>query len=78
MVQGPRGTLDGLNLVGLKRRGINKADIAALRDLFTALGDGNFRETARRRAGDAGNGPLVREVLDFILGPSDRSYLTPR
>ncbi|MCB2135041.1 MAG: acyl-ACP--UDP-N-acetylglucosamine O-acyltransferase [Rhodobacteraceae bacterium] len=78
LVQGPRGTLDGLNLVGLKRRGVSKADIAALRDLFMALGAGNFRETARNRAEEEGNGALVREVLDFILGPSDRSYLTPR
>jgi carbonic anhydrase/acetyltransferase-like protein (isoleucine patch superfamily) len=30
LVQGPRGVLDGLNLVGLKRRGVDRADITAL------------------------------------------------
>jgi UDP-N-acetylglucosamine acyltransferase len=78
LVQGPRGALDGLNLVGLKRRGADRAGIAALRDLYDALGQGNFRETARTKV-DAGKGdPLVAEVLEFILGPSDRSFLTPR
>lgn len=78
LVQGPRGTLDGLNLVGLKRRGAGRADIAALRDLLDALGGGTFRDTARAEAAKSGDSALVREVLDFILGPSDRSFLTPR
>ena len=78
LVQGPRGTLDGLNLVGLKRRGAARAEIAALRDLLDALGHGTFRDTARAEAEKAGDSALVREVLEFILGPSDRSFLTPR
>lgn len=87
LVQGPRGALDGLNLVGLKRRGAGKADMLALRDLLAALGAGAFRDTARRiAAGAEGEGPAgpataspyVREVLDFILGPTDRSFLSPR
>ncbi len=78
LVQGPRGQLDGLNLVGLKRRGTDKTEINALRDLYAALGEGNFRESARAIADTTPDSPLVREVLDFILGPSDRSYLTPR
>ncbi|MCV2873324.1 acyl-ACP--UDP-N-acetylglucosamine O-acyltransferase [Defluviimonas sp. WL0050] len=78
LVQGPRGTLDGLNVVGLKRRGAGRADIAALRDLIGELGKGTFRETARVRAEAGTDSELVREVLDFILGPSDRSFLTPR
>lgn len=78
LVQGPRGVLDGLNLVGLKRRGAGRADIAALRDLVSALGQGTFRDTARARAESGTDSQLVQEVLDFILGPSDRSFLTPR
>ena len=78
MVHGPRGTLDGLNLVGLKRRGASRADIAALRDLLDALGGGTFRETAKAKAELGSDSAAVNEVLDFILGPSDRSFLTPR
>lgn len=77
LVQGPRGHLDGLNLVGLKRRGASRADIAALRKLLGALGQGSFRDTARVRA-EADATAMERDVLDFILGPSDRSFLAPR
>ena len=78
LVQGPRGVLDGLNLVGLKRRGAGRAEILALRDLIEALGSGSFRDTARAAAEAGADNSYVREVLDFILGPSDRSFLTPR
>ena len=75
LVQGPRGRLAGLNLVGLKRRGADRAEIAALRAMLDDLRHGPFREAAARRL-DAATG-AEREVLDFILGPSDRSFLTP-
>lgn len=78
LVQGPRGTLDGLNLVGLKRRGVDRADLHALRDLFTDLSGGSFRDSAKAQAEKRPENAYVREVLDFILGPSDRSFLAPR
>lgn len=76
LVQGPRGHLDGLNLVGLKRRGASRDEIHALRDMLGKLGSGSFRDTARQMA-ETANGAMVQEVLDFILGPSDRSFLAP-
>ena len=78
LVQGPRGVLDGLNLVGLKRRGADRGDLHALRDLLHDLGTGSFRDSARARADEGSDNKYVREVLDFILGPSDRSFLAPR
>lgn len=78
LVAGPRAKLEGLNLVGLKRRGVPRAEIGALRELFMALGEGSFRESARKLSDEGVEGDLAREVLDFILGPSDRSFLTPR
>ena len=76
LVQGPRAHLDGLNLVGLKRRGASRAEIAELRATLSRLHDGSFRDSAREMAG-AENGAMVQEMLDFILGPSDRSFLKP-
>ena len=78
LVQGPRGTLDGLNLVGLKRRGVPREDIAALRAAFNALagGEGSFVERARRIR-EATTSDLVRTMTDFILADSERSFLTP-
>lgn len=80
LVQAPRAALDGLNLIGLKRRGAAKSEIVGLRDLYVALSEGSFRETARKLAEtreDPADGDLVAEVLRFILGPTDRSFLTP-
>lgn len=78
LVQGPRAELDGLNLVGLKRRGVSRADITALRAAFQMLrdGEGTFHERAERLQAEV-ESPYVREMAEFILGNSDRSFLTP-
>ncbi|KAB2539367.1 acyl-ACP--UDP-N- acetylglucosamine O-acyltransferase [Salipiger aestuarii] len=78
LVQGPRGKLDGLNLVGLKRRGVSRADITALRAAFQMLaqGEGAFADRARK-LGDETQSDYVREIVTFILGESDRHFLTP-
>nr|WP_073251260.1 acyl-ACP--UDP-N-acetylglucosamine O-acyltransferase [Shimia gijangensis] len=78
LVQGPRGKLDGLNLVGLKRRGVSRADITALRAAFQmmAQGEGAFQERAKRM-GEEFDSVYVQEIVDFVLGETDRSYLTP-
>lgn len=78
LVQGPRGVLDGLNLVGLKRKGVDRADITALRAAFQMLkdGEGNFQDRARK-LGDESDSPYVQDMVRFILGPSDRNFLTP-
>ena len=79
LVQGPRGVLDGLNLVGLKRRGVPRVDITALRAAYQMLaqGEGAFVERARR-LGEETESDHVREIVRFVLGDSDRSFLTPR
>lgn len=79
LVQGPRGVLDGLNLVGLKRRGVERSEITALRAAYQMLaqGEGSFLDRARRLAEET-ESPHVREMTDFILGASDRSFLAPK
>jgi len=79
LVQSPRGELDGLNYVGLKRKGVDRADITALRAAYQMLrqGDGAFQDRAKRLSEET-DSAYVREVVDFILGDSGRSYLTPR
>ena len=78
LVQGPRGELDGLNLVGLKRRGVARSDITALRAAFQMLaqGDGAFQERARR-LGEESESDYVQQIVAFVTGSSDRSFLTP-
>ena len=78
LVQASRGELDGLNLVGLKRKGVERSDIMALRAAYQALaqGEGTFQERAQRLADDS-DSEYVREIAEFILTNSSRSFLTP-
>ena len=78
LVQGPRGNLDGLNLIGLKRKGVERADITALRAAFQTLaqGEGTFYNRAKKLKEEANN-EYVDAITNFILGASDRSFLTP-
>ncbi|PTE20229.1 acyl-[acyl-carrier-protein]--UDP-N-acetylglucosamine O-acyltransferase [Cereibacter changlensis JA139] len=79
LVQGPRGELDGLNLVGLKRRGVGRPEITALRAGYQMLaqGEGTFLDRARRLSEET-ESTHVREMTDFILAATDRSFLTPK
>ncbi|WP_170450039.1 acyl-ACP--UDP-N-acetylglucosamine O-acyltransferase [Ruegeria arenilitoris] len=79
LVQASRGELEGLNLVGLKRRGVSRADISALRAAFRELseGEGTFMDRAKR-LGDSTDSDYVRQIAEFVTGESDRSFLTPR
>ena len=78
LVQGPRGALDGINLVGLKRKGVERSDITALRAAFQTLaqGEGTFQDRARKLKEEA-TSDYVEAITNFILGASDRSFLTP-
>ena len=79
LVQAPRGDLHGLNLVGLKRRGVSRADLTALRAAYQMLaqGEGAFADRARR-LGEETQSPYVREIVEFVLADTDRHFLTPR
>ena len=78
LVQAPRGELDGLNLVGLKRKGVARADITALRAAFQmmAQGEGTFNDRVKRM-GEETDSAYVKQIVDFVMAASDRSFLTP-
>ncbi|MGB0960855.1 MAG: acyl-ACP--UDP-N-acetylglucosamine O-acyltransferase [Halocynthiibacter sp.] len=78
LVQAPRGELSGLNLVGLKRKGVAREDITALRAAYQMLaqGDGAFQERAKRLKEET-TSDYVSDIVDFVLGETGRSYLTP-
>jgi len=47
---------------------------AAFRDL--SQGEGTFQDRARR-LGDESDSAYVRQIVEFVTGASDRSFLTP-
>lgn len=79
-VVGNRGALAGLNITGLKRRGVERAQLHALRAAYQAIfvdGTGTLDERSRRTADDHPNNELVQEIVGFILSEHTRSVATP-
>ena len=78
-VTGERASLEGLNLVGLKRAGVDRGQInglrAAFKDLF--LNDLNVRDNVVAAREKYADNPLVIEVLDFIEADTRRSLTIP-
>ncbi|MAQ82442.1 acyl-ACP--UDP-N-acetylglucosamine O-acyltransferase [Psychromarinibacter halotolerans] len=79
MVDAEAGELRGLNLVGLRRKGVDRAEIGALRAAYKDLGEGegSFQERAAKLMEET-ESAYVREVAEFILTDSDRHFLTPK
>ena len=79
MPLGNRAYLSGLNLIGLKRRGVDRAALHRLRTAFRILfvGDDSGEVFAERlsRVRAGAEDPLVLELLDFIEAPSRRGLI---
>jgi len=82
LVMGDRASLNGLNLVGMKRRGYAREDIVALQETYRKLFSGNDTGTFAERleeAGAEGSGSApVRDVLAFMKSVSSRGLLHPK
>ncbi len=73
---GDRAGLEGLNLIGLKRRGFSRDAIHALREVYRALfhgQEGTFQERLDVIAGKFQEMPEVQDVVEFIRRETTRS-----
>jgi UDP-N-acetylglucosamine acyltransferase len=77
MVWGNHALLEGLNLVGLKRRGLSREEINTLRSAFRAIfiGDALFAERVAAAAQTYRASPQVMEIVDFIRAEPTRPLL---
>lgn len=77
--RGPRGALEGFNLIGLKRSGVPRERIYALRAAFRTifLGAGRFEDRVREAQRRWPDSPEVVEVVEFILADTKRPICTP-
>jgi UDP-N-acetylglucosamine acyltransferase len=69
MAQGPLANLVGLNVVGMRRRGMGKSEVHRVRSAYQALffGDGEFRTRLDRIEAEYKDDALVGKVVAFIL-----------
>jgi UDP-N-acetylglucosamine acyltransferase len=79
LVQGSRAVLEGLNLIGLKRKGVPRERIHALRAAFRFLflEGGNFAQRVREAGEKWSHSPEVGEILAFIAADSKRPICMP-
>jgi UDP-N-acetylglucosamine acyltransferase len=68
VVQGDRAGLVGLNVEGLRRRGIDDDDLRALRSAYRTLFRSglSLREAVRKLRGEQGAGTRVDQLLAFV------------
>ncbi len=77
-VFGPRAQMVGLNMVGLRRRGLDKAALHQIRAAhrFIFSGPGVFAERLLQARTQYGDDPYVAEMLDFMATPGRHGILT--
>lgn len=81
MAIGARAKLTGLNLIGLKRRNVPRANIHALRGAFRLVfqdDDGHIDDRARRAGERWPDMPQVQEMVAFVLAEAKRPVCTAR
>ncbi len=80
-VVGTHARLHGLNLVGLRRRGVPRANIHALRAAYRLIfltGEGTIDANARRAGEQWPDIPEVQDVVCFILADAKRPICPAR
>lgn len=65
---GPLAHLVGLNVIGMRRRGMSKAEVHDVRTAYRKLffGEGEFRARLERVAAEYAGHPLVSRIVAFI------------
>ncbi|MDA8231253.1 MAG: acyl-ACP--UDP-N-acetylglucosamine O-acyltransferase [Magnetospirillum sp.] len=79
MVIGNRAHLNGLNIVGLKRRGFSREDIHSLRNAYRMLfaPEGTLQERVADVEAQFSANTVVAEIVAFIRAETSRQLCTP-
>lgn len=80
LVRGERASLQGLNLVGMERRGYTREDVSAAREAFKTLfkGQGTLAERINATAEEFSDSPVVSEMISFLRNKSRHGVCQPR
>ena len=80
MAVGPRAALKGLNVIGIKRSGLDRDQLKQLREAYDLLfaDEGTFSERTAKVAKTMPDDELVGRIIEFIREDSSRSLLVPK
>ncbi|MEQ8586215.1 MAG: acyl-ACP--UDP-N-acetylglucosamine O-acyltransferase [Thalassobaculaceae bacterium] len=78
-VMGDRARLSGVNIVGMKRRGLSRDEIHEVRKAYRLLfaSEGTFQERLEEVAAEFTASAPVMEIVDFIRSDSSRKICQP-
>ena len=75
---GNRNSLQGLNLIGLRRANFANKDILGLSEAYKEIfASKNLIENISKLNGSFKDNPLIKEVIEFINKDKKRSICTP-
>jgi UDP-N-acetylglucosamine acyltransferase len=80
MVVGTRASLKGLNVIGIKRRGLNRTQLKQLREAYDLLfaDEGTLAERTTKTEQAFANDECVNKIIEFIRADTSRSLSVPR
>ena len=80
LATGERARLQGLNVVGLKRHGLGRADIRTLSEAYARLfgPEDTLAERVERLAADFSDSASVAEIVTFVRAQSARALCRPK
>jgi UDP-N-acetylglucosamine acyltransferase len=75
--KGQIAILAGLNVVGLRRRGVTRTALHQLRKAYQSLffGDGVFADRVNVVAGEFADDPLVQKIVTFVRAVGKRPLM---
>ncbi len=80
LATGERARLQGLNVVGMKRHGLKRAEIKVLSQAYARLfgEEDTLAERVERLAQDIGDAVGVAEIVEFVRAQSSRALCRPK
>lgn len=80
MANGQHAFLDGLNIVGMRRRKFTRERLHKVRAFYQELfhGAGAFAERLKALQGERKTDPAIAEILDFLGDDAKRSLVLPK
>jgi len=80
MAQGNLARLRGLNVVGMRRSGMSRDDIEAVKDAYRVIFDRSttLAENLERARATFASSPLAMSIVDFLSVRGKRYFITPQ
>ena len=80
MAVGNRANLEGINLIGMRRRNFPKSEIDEVKRAYSILfenGENEFKDRIEKLKSENINSSVVNELINFVTQKGNRSYCLP-